>query len=161
MIHFCIDFLAILAPFWGSSWGLVGYFFGSRGGTWKNATLFFVGSVFFPDVMVVLTDFGRGLAGSDPLPIPCQTPAKPLPIPCQLFWRPWAPSGLDFGSFWSNFGSMLGPSWRYLGAFGCKNLHWMGWWGYAKRQEFSLPGALGTQGGGCVRYGIGTGLAGY
>ena len=79
MMHFCIDFLSILAPTWGPSWGYVGHFFGSRGGALWEATLFFVGSVFFPDLMVVLTDFGRGLAESDPLPIPCQTPANTLP----------------------------------------------------------------------------------
>ena len=31
MMHFCIDFLSILAPTWGLSWGYVGDFFGSGG----------------------------------------------------------------------------------------------------------------------------------
>ena len=33
MMHFCIDFWAILAPFWDPSWGHVGYFFRLQGGT--------------------------------------------------------------------------------------------------------------------------------
>ena len=31
MMFFCIDFWAILAPFWDPSWGHVGDFFGSGG----------------------------------------------------------------------------------------------------------------------------------
>ena len=40
------------------------------------------------------------------------------------------------------------PIWRYLGAFGRKNLNWMGWWGYAKLQEFSILWCAGAPGGG-------------
>ena len=52
-------------------------------------------------------------------------------------------SGLHLGSILEIVGPMLVPSWRYLGAFGRKSLHWMGWWGYAKRQEFwSIFGSM-------------------
>ena len=40
--------------------------------------------------------------------------------------------------FWSIFGLKLVLTWRYLEAFGRKNLHWMGWWGYAKRKELNF-----------------------
>ena len=108
MMHFCIDFLIIVAPTGDPSWGHVGHFFAQGGGTGKNATLFFVALVFSFDFFAPRTD---GVPHFGP------------------------PSGLDFGGFWSNFGSMLGPTWRYLGALGHKRWHWTGWWGYAKRKE--------------------------
>ena len=39
------------------------------------------------------------------------------------------------GSILEVVGSMLAPYKRYVGPFGRKSWHWMGWWGYAKRQE--------------------------
>ena len=46
--------------------------------------------------------------------------------------------GAKLAPFWLHFAAMLVPSWRYLGPLGRKILHWMGWWGYAKRKEFIL-----------------------
>ena len=83
MMHFCIDFLSILAPTWDPSWGHVGHFFRTRGGTMWNATFFFVALVFSFDFFA---------------PRPDGVPHFGLP------------SGLDFGGVWSNFGSMLGPT---------------------------------------------------
>ena len=45
-----------------------------------------------------------------------------------------------FEAGWSLLGRQVGwllpASWRFLGPLGRTSLHWMGWWGYAKRQDF-------------------------
>ena len=71
MMFFCIDFLAILAPFWDPSWGHVGHFFAQGGGALWEAILFFVAFVFFSDFFAVLTPswrhFGSILAPLGPI----------------------------------------------------------------------------------------------
>ena len=59
----------------------------------------------------------------------------PISAPFWLhFRRLWAPSGLDLGGFYFHSGAKLALS---SGTW-AQELHWMGWWGYAKRQQFSL-----------------------
>ena len=55
--------------------------------------------------------------------------------------------GAKLAPFWLHFAAILVPSWRYLGPLGRTSLHWMGWWGYAKRQEFSILWCAGAPGG--------------
>ena len=54
LIDFYIDFLSILGRFWKPTWGHVGDFFDQNGGTLWGDNLFFVGSMLFFDLLVVL-----------------------------------------------------------------------------------------------------------
>ena len=88
MIDFCIDFLAILAPFWDPSWDHVGHFFGSRGATLWDPALFFDALAFFSDFFAVFGATGRW-----------GTP----------FWVP-------LGAIWARFWRYLVPFWPHVGA---------------------------------------------
>ena len=105
--------LAILAPFWEPSWGHVGHFFDQNGRAGIGTIDFYVAFAFFSDFFAVLTPSWLHFGS-------ISVPLGPI---LARFWKFLAPC-------WHHFGAMLGP----LG--GRKSWHWMGWWGYAKRQEF-------------------------
>ena len=87
---------------------------------------FFVGSSFFFDFFPGCSGFGRVLVGFGTLP-------KDLP---KTYQRP-TKCPMVYPIFDRFFGPNLVPTWRHLGPLWCKSWSWMGWWGYAKRKEFS------------------------
>ena len=108
--------LVILAPFWHPSWDHVGHFFGSRGATLWGPALFF-------DALAFFFDFFRRL---DPI----------LASFWLYFGPPWTPSWLDLGGFWLYVGTILALRWALWAQE--LALDALVWWGYAKRQDFSL-----------------------
>ena len=52
------------------------------------------------------------------------------------FWAPWTPSWLDLGGFWLYVGTILALRWALWAQE--LALDALVWWGYAKRQDFSL-----------------------
>ena len=95
LMNFCIDLLAILAPFWDPSWSHVGDFFGSRGAALWNPSFFFDASAFFFDFSL------------------CWPLLDSIWAP---FSRPSATCGLKSGSFWLDFLVILTPFWSHVGS---------------------------------------------
>ena len=85
MIDFCIDFLAILAPFWEPSWGHVGHLFGENGAPVIDTAHFFVAFMLFSDFFFA----PEGILAS--------------------FWLHVGASGPHLGSILEDYGPILAP----------------------------------------------------
>ena len=101
MMFFCIDFWAILAPFWDPSWGHVGDFFDPGGGRCEMLPSSLLGPMGYPSF---------GLQG--PMGYPSfgfqGTMGYPI-FGLQIRWG--TPFLVDF---WNQFGTNLAPFWATL-----------------------------------------------